>query len=53
MKIFLISHTKEPLKSIAAAILNIGIGKDIRSLDDITQEEAEKAFKDTLKSWLT
>ena len=53
MKIHLISHTKEPLKSIAAGILNIGIGKDIRSLDEITREEAEKAFKDTISSWLT
>ena len=53
MKIHLITHTKDPLKAIAAGILNIGIGKDIRSLDDITQEEAEKAFKDTTKSWLT
>src|SRR3990167_2314876 len=53
MRIHLISHTNSPLKSIAAGILNIGIGKDIRSLDDITQEEAERAFKDTTKSWLT
>lgn len=53
MKIHLISHTKNPLKSIAAAILNIGIGKDITSLEDITDDEAKKAFKDTCKSFLT
>lgn len=53
MKIHLISYTKEPLKSIAAAILNIGIGKDICSLDDIAYEEAQKAFEDTCKSFLT
>ena len=53
MKIHLISHTSQPLKSIAAGILNIGIGKDIRNLDEITKEEAEKAFKDTINSWLT
>lgn len=53
MKIHLISYTKFPLKSIAAAILNIGIGKDIRSLEEITYEEAEEAFKDTCKSFLT
>ena len=53
MKIHLISHTKEPLKSIACAILNIGIGKDIRSIDDITYKEAKEAFADTCKSFLT
>jgi len=53
MKIHLISHTKEPLKSIAAACLNVGIGKDIRSLDDVPREEAVKVFKDTISSWLT
>ena len=53
MKIHLISHTHDPLRSIAAGILNIGIGRDIRTLDDITREEAETAFKDTCKSWLT
>src|SRR3990167_6150190 len=53
MNIYLLTYTKEPLKAIATGILNIGIGKDIRSLDDITQEEAEQAFRDTTKSWLT
>lgn len=53
MKIHLISYTKNPLKSIAAAILNIGIGRDIASLDEITNEEAESAFKDTCKGFLT
>lgn len=53
MKIHLISHTVEPLKSIAAAILNIGIGKDITSLDEITYDEAKRAVEDTMKSYLT
>src|SRR3990167_7779136 len=53
MKIHLISHTNQPLKSIACAILNIGIGKDIRSLDDITYNESKTAFLDTCKSYLT
>lgn len=53
MKIHLLSYTNEPLKSIAAAILNIGIGRDIKSLNDISREEAESNFKDTLQSWLT
>lgn len=53
MKIHLISHTKEPLKAIAAACLNIGIGKDVCSVDDISRKEAIKVFKDTISSWLT
>lgn len=53
MKIYLISYTKNPLKSIAAAILNVGIGKDIKSLDDISYKEAKEAFEDTCKSFLT
>lgn len=53
MKIHLISYTKEPLKSIATAILNIGIGRDIKSLDGITYEEAKTAVEDTMKSYLT
>ncbi len=53
MKIYLISHTNSPLKSIASAILNVGIGKDIRSLDKITYKEAKEAFEDTCKSFLT
>jgi len=52
MKIHLISHTKEPLKSIAVAILNMGIGKDIRSIEDITYKEAVEAIKDVFKSHL-
>ena len=53
MKIHLISHTNEPLKAIAAAILNIGIGRDIVSLEEIKRDEAISAFKDTVKSFLT
>lgn len=53
MKIHLISYTNEPLKAIAAGILNIGIGKSITDLNQITREEAVKAFEDTTKSWLT
>src|SRR3990167_4712409 len=53
MKIHLISHTNQPLKSIAAACLNIGIGRDIATLDNITQREAADAFQDTTKSFLT
>jgi thymidylate synthase ThyX len=53
MKIHLISYTKQPLKSIAAAILNIGIGTDIKNLNSISYEEAKEAFEDTCKSFLT
>lgn len=52
MKIHLISYTKEPLRSIAAAILNIGIGKDTKSLYEISEKEAINAFQDTIKSFL-
>ena len=53
MKIHLISYTSQPLKSIAAPILNIGIGRDIKDLDQIGRKEAISAFHDTLKSYLT
>src|SRR3990167_399502 len=53
MKIHLISHTQEPLNSIAAACLNIGIGRDIKSLSNISRDEAEVAFRDTVSSYLT
>jgi flavin-dependent thymidylate synthase len=52
-KMHLLTHTKEPMKAIANACLNLGIGKDITKSEDITYEEAETAFKDTIKSWLT
>lgn len=53
MKIHLISHTQKPLESIAAACLNIGIGKDTSNLNQITRKEAIKVFKDTISSHLT
>jgi len=52
MKIYLLSYTKDPLKSIASAILSLGIGKGVTNLDNITREEAIDAFKDTCKSKL-
>jgi len=52
MKIHLISYTNEPLKCIAAALLNMGIGKDTRSLNDITYEESVNAIKEIFKSYL-
>ena len=53
MKIYLISHTKDPLRAIASACLNIGIGRDTEKLEDITYEEAKAAVEDTMKSYLT
>jgi thymidylate synthase (FAD) len=52
MKIHLISHTNEPLKAIAAAQLNIGTGRNITSINDISKEEAEETVADLLKSFL-
>lgn len=52
MQIHLISYTHQPLKSIAAAILNIGIGRDIKILDSVSHDEAVAAFQDTVKSFL-
>jgi len=52
MKIHLISWTNEPLKCIAAALLNMGIGKDTRTLDDITYGESVDALKEIFKSYL-
>ncbi len=52
MQIYLVTHTPQPKKAIAAAFLNMGIGKDITSLDQITEEQANDALKEILKSHL-
>lgn len=52
MKVYIITHTPEPLKAIAIPFLNMGIGRDIRSFDDITKEEAKDALKEIFKSHL-
>lgn len=52
MKIHLITHTPEPLKSVAIPFLNMGIGRDIRSFDDLTKEEAQDSLKEMFKSHL-
>lgn len=49
----LLSHTNEPLKAIAAAIENIGIGSDTTNLDDMTYEAAKDKVADTVKSYLS
>src|SRR3990167_10063308 len=52
MKIYLISHTLEPLKSIAIPMLNMGIGKAVNSLDEISEEDAVGYFNEVIKSYL-
>ena len=53
MKIHLVTNTPNPGKAIAAAFINMGIGKDVKSLDDITDAEAENALSEIFKSHLT
>ncbi len=52
MKVHLITNTPEPLKAIAIPFLNMGIGRDIRSFKDISQDEAQDALKEIFKSHL-
>lgn len=52
MHIYLISSTPNPKKAIAAAFLNMGIGKDITNLSQITEEESNDALKEIFKSHL-
>lgn len=52
MEIKLIDYTPNPSKAIAAAFLNMGIGKDTTNLDDLTDEETEDALKEIFKSHL-
>lgn len=53
MKIKLVTHTPNPKKAIAAAFLNMGIGRDIQDLEkDITEDEAKDALKEIFKSHL-
>src|SRR3990167_8253243 len=52
MKVHLITHTPEPLKAVTIPFLNMGIGRDIRSFSDITEEEARDALKEIFKSHL-
>lgn len=50
MKIHLISYTNQPEKAIAAPMMNMGIGKDITNLDQITEEEAKGYLNEILIS---
>lgn len=52
MKIHLITHTKDPLKAIAVPMINMGIGRKVKSLDDISDSEAEGYFNEVIKSYL-
>jgi len=48
----MLAHTPNPEKAIAAAFLNMGIGKDFNSLDEITDEQAKDALNEIFKSHL-
>lgn len=52
MKIHLVTSTPEPKKAIAAAFLNMGIGKDTTSLSEISDEQANDAISEIFKSHL-
>ena len=52
MKISLVTSTPNPKKAIAAAFMNMGIGRDTTNLDQITEEEADDAMKEIFKSHL-
>ena len=52
MKIHLLCSTPSPKKAIAAAFLNMGIGTDFTSLEQITDAQSEDALKEIFKSHL-
>jgi thymidylate synthase ThyX len=52
MKLYLITHTHEPLKAIAVPMINMGIGRKVKSLDEISEEEALGYFNEVIKSYL-
>ncbi len=52
MKIHLITYTSEPLKAIAVPMINMGIGRSVRSLAEIDEGEAEAYFNEVIKSYL-
>lgn len=52
MKIHLVNYSPNPKKAIASMFLNMGIGRDITNLDQITEVEAQDALKEIFKSHL-
>ena len=50
MKIHLISYTSNPERSIAAPMMNMGIGKDITDLNQISDDEVKEYVGEILKS---
>lgn len=53
MQIKLVTNTPQPKRAIAAAFLNMGIGRDIADLEkDMTEEEANDAMKEIFSSHL-
>ncbi len=52
MKLYLISHTHEPLKSIAIPMINMGVGRKIKSLEEVSESEVAGYFNEVIKSYL-
>ena len=52
MEIKLVSYSPQPKKAIASAFLNMGIGQDFNSLDEVTEEQSVDALKEIFKSHL-
>ncbi len=52
MKLHLITYTKDPLKAIAVPMINMGIGRKVKNLDEISEEEAAGYFNEVIKSYL-
>lgn len=50
MKIYLISYTQNPEKAIAASMINMGIGKDITNLDEVSDEMVKEYLNEVLIS---
>jgi hypothetical protein len=47
-----VTHTPDPAKAIAAAFWNTGIGHDVKSLSEISDEKAADALSEMFKSHL-
>ena len=50
MKLHLVSYTNNPEKAIAAPMINMGIGRDVTKLEDISDEEAKGFLNEILIS---
>jgi flavin-dependent thymidylate synthase len=53
MKIHLVEHTPNPAAAIAASFVNMGIGMDVKALNEMTEEQVNDAISEIFKSHLT